>query len=177
MPCLAPLRSQEVCHIGPHRESRKTPCRSCPPNRTCRSRQSAHPYSSVGFASKCMRHPWEGTIHQHTAIWADHRRRTARPVKDCTAIASLVAPCHAERYRSEQPVIATIIKAVTHSVLCHLQKLLKPCPRRSSSVWALMLGPMMTARKLEKQQGPESRSRYRPDDSTLSMQRTQCAGI
>ena len=94
VPCLAPLRSQEVCHIGPHRKSHKTPCRSCPPNRTCRSRQSAHPYSSVGFASKCMRHPWEGTIHQHTAIWADHRRRTARPVRDCTAIASLVAPCH-----------------------------------------------------------------------------------
>ena len=45
VPCLAPLRSQEVCHIGPHRESRKTPCRSCPPNRTCRSRHSAHPYS------------------------------------------------------------------------------------------------------------------------------------
>ena len=41
-----------------------------------------------------MRHPWEGTIHQHTAIWADHRRRTARPVRDCAAIASLVAPCH-----------------------------------------------------------------------------------
>ena len=94
VPCLAPLRSQEVCHIGPHRESRKTPCRSCPPNRTCWSRQSAHPYSSVGFASKCMRHPGEGTIHQHTAIWADHRRRTARPVRDCAAIASLVAPCH-----------------------------------------------------------------------------------
>ena len=94
VPCLAPLRSQEACHIGPHRESHKTPCRSCPPNRTCRSRQSAHPYSSVGFASKCMRHPWEGTIHQHTAIWADHRRRTARPARDSTAIASLVAPCH-----------------------------------------------------------------------------------
>ena len=76
VPCLAPLRSQEVCHIGIDRESHKTPCRSCPPNRTCRSRQSAHPYSSVGFASKCMRHSWEGTIHQHTAIWADHRRRT-----------------------------------------------------------------------------------------------------
>ena len=91
VPCLAPLRSQEVCHIGPHHKSHKTPCRSCPPNRTCRSRQSAHPYSSVGFA---LRHPWEGTIHQHTAIWADHRRRTARPVRDCTAIASLVAPCH-----------------------------------------------------------------------------------
>ena len=44
-------------------------------------------------------------------------------------------------------------------MLCHLQKLLKPCPRRSSSVWALMLGPMMTARKLEKQQGPESHGR------------------
>ena len=94
MPCLAPLRSQEVCQKGPHRESHKTPCRSCPPNQTCRSRQSAHPYLLVGFASKCMRHPWEGTIHQHTAIWADHRRRTARPVRDCTAIASLVAPCH-----------------------------------------------------------------------------------
>ena len=60
-------------------------------------------------------------------------------------------------------MIATIIQAATHSMLCHLQKLLKPCPRRSSSVWALMLGPMMTARKLEKQQGP--RSRYRPDGS------------
>ena len=44
-------------------------------------------------------------------------------------------------------------------MLCHLQKLLKLCPRRSSSVWALMLGPMTTARKLEKQQGPESHGR------------------
>ena len=56
-------------------------------------------------------------------------------------------------------MIATIIKAATHSMLCHVQKLLKPCPWRSSSVWALMLGPMMTARKLEKQQGPDSHGR------------------
>ena len=60
-PCLAPLRSQEACHIGPHRKSHKTPCRSCPPNR--------------------------------------------------------------------------------------------PCPRRSSSVWALMLGPMMTKEELQKRRG------------------------
>ena len=93
VPCLASLRSQEACLIGPHQESHKTPCRSCLPNRTCQSRQSAHPYSSVGFASKCMRHPWEGTVHQHTAIRTDHRRRTARPARDSAAIASLGAPC------------------------------------------------------------------------------------
>ena len=93
VPYSAPLRSQEDCLIGPHRESHKTPCNSCPPNWTCQSRQSAHPYSSVGFASKCMRHPWEGTVHQHTAIRTDHRRRTARPARDSTAIAILGAPC------------------------------------------------------------------------------------
>ena len=115
----------------------------------------------VGFASKCMRHPWEGTIHQHTAIWADHRRRTARPVRDCTAIASLVAPCHSGEIQVKTARDCNHHQTSTHSMLCHLQKLLKPCPRRSSSVWALMLGPMMTARKLEKQQ----RSRYRSDGS------------
>ena len=150
MPCLAPLRSQEVCHIGPHRESRNTPCRSCPPNRTCRSRQSAHPYSSVGFASKCVRHPWEGTIHQRTAIWADHRRRTAR-VRDCAAIASLVAPCHSGEIQ------VRTARDCNHHQSCDPQHAMSSAeaaqPRRSSSVWALMLGPMMTARKLEKQQG------------------------
>ena len=41
-----------------------------------------------------MGHPWEGTVHQHTAIWTDHRRRTARPARDSTAITSLGVPCH-----------------------------------------------------------------------------------
>ena len=54
---------------------------------------------------------------------------------------------------------AATIQAATHGMLCHLQKLLKPCPRSSSSVWALMLGPMKTARKMEKQQGPECHDR------------------
>ena len=120
VPCLAPLRSQEACHIGPHRESRKTPCRSCPPNRTCRSRQSAHPYSSVGFASKCMRHPWEGTVHQHTAIWADHRRRTARPARDCAAIASLVAPCHSGELQPSSKLRPTACYVICRSCSSHV---------------------------------------------------------
>ena len=33
VPFLAPLRSQVACLIAPRRESHKTPCRSCPPNR------------------------------------------------------------------------------------------------------------------------------------------------
>ena len=93
VPFLAPLRSQVACLIAPRRESHKTPCRSCPPNRAGQSRQSAHPPSSVGFASKCMGHPWEGTVHQHTAIRTDHRRRTARTARDSTATTSLGVPC------------------------------------------------------------------------------------
>ena len=155
VPFLAPLRSQEACFIEPHRESRQTPRRSCPPNRTCQSRQSAHPYSSVGFASKSMRHPWEGTVHQHTAIWTDHRRRTARPARDSTAITSLGVPCRRGK------ILVRTARACNHYQSCDPQhaKLLKPCPRSPSSVWALMLGPMTTARMSEKQQGPESHGR------------------
>ena len=151
VPFLAPLRSQVACLIEPRRESHKTPCRSCPPNRASQSRQSAHPHSSVGFASKCMGHAWEGTVHQHTAIRTDHRRRTARPARDSAAITSLGVPCR----RGKIPVRPAC--AVNHYQSCDPQhampsaKLLKPCPRSPSSVWALMLGPMTTARKLEKQ--------------------------
>ena len=150
VPCLAPLRSQEVCHIGPHRESRTTPRRSCPPNRTCRSRQSAHPYSSVGFASKCMRHPWEGTIHQHTAIWADHRRRTARPVRDCTAIASLVAPCH-----SGEIQVRTACAEAAQAMSKEIQLSLGPDAGPNDD--STQVGEAARAR--------EPRSRYRPDGS------------
>ena len=166
VPCLAPLRSQEVCHIGPHRESHKTPCRSCPPNRTCRSRQSAHPYSSVGFASKCMRHPWEGTIHQHTAIWADHRRRTARPVRDCTAIASLVAPCHSGEIQ------VRTARDCNHHQSCDPQHAMSSAEaaQAMSKEIQLSLGPDAGPNDDSTQVGEaararEPRSRYRPDGS------------
>ena len=158
VPCLAPLRSQEACHIGPHRESRKTPCRSCPPNRTCRSRQSAHPYSSVGFASKCMRHPWEGTIHQHTAIWADHRRRTARPAKDCAAIASLVAPCHSREIQ------VRTARDCNHHQSCDPQHAMSSAEaaQAMSTEIQLSLGPDAGPNDDSTQVGEAARARYRP---------------
>ena len=92
VPCLAPHRGLEVCHKGTHRELHQTPCHSCLPNRTCRSRRSAHPCSSV-IVSKRIMHPWEGTIRQQIASYVDHQRRTARLARGCTAYASQIAPC------------------------------------------------------------------------------------
>ena len=99
-----------------------------------------------------MGHPWEGTVHQHTAIRTDHRRRTARTARDSAAITSLGVPCH----RGKIPVRPAC--AVNHYQSCDPQHAM-PCSRSPSSAWALMLGPMTTARKLEKQQGPESHGR------------------
>ena len=92
VPCLAPHRGLEVCHKGTHRESHQTPCHSCLPNRTCRSRRSAHPCSSF-IVSKRIMHPWEGTIRQQIASYVDHQRRTARLARGCAAYASQIAPC------------------------------------------------------------------------------------
>ena len=171
VPCLAPLRSQEVCHIGPHQESHKSPCRSCPPNRTCRSRQSAHPYSSVGFASKCMRHPWEGTIHQHTAIWADHRRRTARPVRDCAAIASLVAPCHSGAIQ------VRTARDCNHHQSCDAQHAMSSAEAAQAMFKEIQLslgpdaGPNDSTQVGEAARAREARSRYRPDESRRRTQK------
>ena len=127
---------------------------------------TAHPYSSVGFASKCMRHPWEGTIHQHTAIWADHRRRTARPVRDCTAIASLVAPCHSGEIQ------VRTARDCNHHQSCDPQRAMSSAEaaQAMSKEIQLSLGPDAgpnddSAQVGEAARAREPRSRYRPDGS------------
>ena len=166
MPFLAPLRSQVACLIEPRRESHKTPCRSCPPNRASQSRQSAHPHSSVGFASKCMGHPWEGTVHQHTAIRTDHRRRTARPARDSAAITSLGVPCR----RGKIPVRPAC--AVNHYQSCDPQHAMPfaEAAQAMSTESQLSLGPDAGPNDDSTQVGEaararEPRSRYRPDGS------------
>ena len=166
VPFLAPLRSQVACLIEPRRESHKIPCRSCPPNRASQSRQSAHPHSSVGFASKCMDHSWEGTVHQHTAIRTDHRRRTARPARDSTAITSLGVPCR----RGKIPVRPAC--AVNHYQSCDPQHAMPSAEaaQAMSTESQLSLGPDAGPNDDSTQVGEaararEPRSRYRPDGS------------
>ena len=151
VPCLAPLRSQEVCHIGPHQESRKTPCRSCPPNRTCRSRQSAHPYSSVGFASKCMR--------------STHRDLGRPPTKDRSACKGLRCNCQSSRalpsardcnhHQSCDPQRAMLSAEAGQAMSKEIQLSLRPDAGPNDD--STQVGEAARAR--------EPRSRYRPAGS------------
>ena len=166
VPFLAPLRSQVACLIAPRQESHKTPCRSCPPNRAGQSRQSAHPPSSVGFASKCMGHPWEGTVHQHIAIRTDHRRRTARTARDCTATTGLGVPGR----RGKIPVRPACV--VNHYHSCDPQHAMPSAEaaQAMSTESQLSLGPDAGPNDDSTQVGEaaraiEPRSRYRPDGS------------
>ena len=165
MPCLAPHRGLEVCHKGNHRESHQTPCHSCLPNRTCRSRRSARPCSSV-IVSKRIMHPWEGTIRQQIASYVDHQRRTARLARGCTAYASQIAPC-----RSVMIQVRTV-HACSYHPSCdpwHAMSSAEAAQAMSKEL-QLSLGPDAGPNEDSTQHGEAAktrvpRSRYRPDGS------------
>ena len=112
-----------------------------------------------------MGHPWEGTVHQHTAIRTDHRRRTARTARDSTAITSLGVPCR----RGKIPVRPAC--AVNHYQSCDPQHAMPSAAAQAMSTESqLSLGPDAgpnddSAQVGEAARAREPRSRYRPDGS------------
>ena len=119
-----------------------------------------------------MRHPWEGTIHQHTAIRADHRRRTARPARDCTAIASLVAPCHSG------VIPVRTARDCNHHQSCDPQRATssaEPAQAMSTEIQLSLgrdAGPNDDSTQVEEAaRAREPRSRYRPDGSRRRTQK------